>query len=119
MLNITLIIFLCVIAGLITLIAILFLKGKRKDLASEKSSDFDDLLCKFVKNGKGKRIGESIAIDNDLLIIKSGVKYIGIPLTHVKKNGKYLKIKGLINLDKAEELGKKWLKEYSKKRKAG
>ena len=97
-------------------IIILFFRLTKKRSKEKKNHDFDDFLCRFVKDGKGKKIGESIAIDGDILIVKSGKNYMGIPLSHIMKNGKYLRIKGLTNFNKAEELGKKWLKKHSKRK---
>jgi len=99
----------------ICIIILLFRLTKKKP-NGRKNHDLDDFLCKFVKDGKGKKIGESIAIDGDILIVKSGKKYMGIPLSHIMKNGKYLRIKGLTNFNKAEELGKEWLKKHSKRK---
>lgn len=81
-----------------------------------KEKDFDDLLCRFVVDGSGKKIGESVAIDDDILIIKREKGFIGIPIKHVEDLGNYLKVKGLISVDKAEELGKRWEEKYAKKR---
>ena len=52
-------------------------------------------------------------MDKDVLIIKSGKKYLGVPLKHVVESDKELKVKGLINLDLAEKMGEKWLKTSS------
>jgi len=101
---------------LIVCIIILLFRLTKKGSKERKNHDFDDFLCRFVKDGKGKKIGESIAIDGDILIVKSGKNYMGIPLSHIMKNGKYLRIKGLTNFNKAEELGKKWLKKHSKRK---
>jgi len=97
-------------------IIILLFRLTKKRPRERKNHDLDDFLCRFVKDGKDKKIGESIAIDGDILIVKSGKKYMGIPLSHIMKNGKYLRIKGLTNFNKAEELGKEWLKKHSKRK---
>ncbi|KAA0004658.1 MAG: hypothetical protein FE038_02020 [Thermoplasmata archaeon] len=111
-----LVVTLLVILTLTVCIIILLFRLTKKRPSERKNHDLDDFLCRFVKDGKGKKIGESIAIDGDILIVKSGKKYMGIPLSHIMKNGKYLRIKGLTNFNKAEELGKKWLKKHSKRK---
>ena len=68
----------------------------------------DDLICRFVIDGNDNKIGESIALDGDILIVKSKNKFLGIPLKHVEDVGKALKVRGLINYDKAEEMGEEW-----------
>jgi hypothetical protein len=70
--------------------------------------ELDHLLCKFVSDGSGRCIGESISIDKDILIIKSKEGFLGVPIKHIEDIGKTLVVKGLINLDKAYVMGEKW-----------
>ena len=90
-----------------------FFFSKRK----QKSSDNDEdpyknrLTCRFVLDGAGRKIGESVAVDDDVLIIKSGKTYLGVPLKHIGEEGKTLLVKGLVDRDKAQELGEKWRME--------
>ncbi|KYK22417.1 hypothetical protein AYK24_02280 [Thermoplasmatales archaeon SG8-52-4] len=90
-----------------------FSRGKRKknDEFEEKEFLKNKLLCRFVLDGIGKKVGESVAIDNDILIIKSGIKYLGVPLKHIEEQEKTLLVKGLIDQKKAEEMGEKWRAE--------
>jgi len=71
----------------------------------------ESYLCRFVLDGTGNKLGESIALENDVIIIKSGNKYLGVPLKHVEETGKTLTVKGLIDFTKAEEMGEHWRKE--------
>lgn len=70
--------------------------------------DSDQLLCRFVVDGAGKRIGESIGIDGDILIIKSNARFLGVPLKHIEEQDTTLLVKGLVDLKKACELGEQW-----------
>lgn len=95
-----------------------FFKGKRGDDEEAEEEDYNDsLLCRFVVDGFGKKIGESIAVDDDVLIIKAGRKYLGVPLKHVEEKDKFLLVKGLVERDKAELLGEKWKEESFKQMK--
>jgi hypothetical protein len=80
--------------------------------SSRNTDDFEEdsnrLLCRFVVDGTGKRIGESIGIDNDILIVKSGSRLLGIPLKHIEEHDTMLLVKGLVDLKKAYELGEQW-----------
>jgi len=78
--------------------------------------ELEKLICRFVVDGKGKKIGESIALDGDILIIKRGKEFIGVPLKHIDDEGEYLKVKGLVSMDKARKLGRRWEERYEKKR---
>ncbi len=65
-------------------------------------------LAKFVVDSHGKRIGESISIFEDLLIIKKGEKFYAIPFKHVEMKGNEIHLKGIIQWDKAEDLARRW-----------
>lgn len=112
---------LAIFAGVLSFIILLesigglffFSKNKRKKIEEdeEEESYKTGLLCRFVLNGVGRKIGESVAIDEDIMIIKSGNKYLGVPLKHIEEKEKTLLVKGLVDKDKAEEMGEKWRRE--------
>jgi len=92
-----------------------FSKGKsNSEELEEKEAYVDSLLCRFVLDGLGKKIGESVAVDEDILIIKSGKKYLGVPLKHIEEDDKVLLVKGLIDKENAENMGEKWRHESFK-----
>ena len=96
-------------------IGIIFIFGdKRKKQKESTQENYDHLLCRFVLDGAGRKIGESIAVDEDVLIIKSGTKYLGVPLKHIEEEKKTLLVKGLVEQDKAEIMGEKWRRESFK-----
>ena len=112
---------LAIFAGILSFIIILesvgglffFSKNKRKrtEEDEEKDSYKTSLLCRFVIDGVGRKIGESVAIDNDIVIIKSGKRYLGVPLKHIEEEEKTLLVKGLVDKDKAEGMGEKWRRD--------
>jgi len=83
-------------------------KHKKNDEDVDEEFDKDNLLCRFVLDGFGEKIGESVAIDNDIIIIKAGSKYLGVPIKHVEEEEKTLLVKGLVDQSKAEEMGENW-----------
>ena len=85
-------------------------KSVKNDDINEDESEKNSLLCRFVLDGAGRKIGESIAIYNDLIIIKAREKYLGVPLKHIEEDGKTLMVKGLVDQDKAEGMGEHWRK---------
>ena len=89
-------------------------KKKKKEDTSEEENDKNKLLCRFVLDGGGRKIGESVAINEDLLIIKKGKTYLGVPLKHIEEEEKTLLVKGLVEQDKAELMGEKWRQESFK-----
>jgi len=85
-----------------------FNRKKNRDVEDEIDEEQDNFLCKFVTDGSGRKIGESVSIDDDVLIIKSKERFLGVPLKHVEDKGKTLLVKGLVDLDKAYEMGERW-----------
>jgi len=98
---------------LVMLINSLFLfqrRGNKETVEGKDSCKTNTLLCRFVLDGTGQKIGESIAVNDDMMIIKSGKKYLGVPLKHISEDGKSILVKGLVDLCKAEEIGEQWRK---------
>ena len=65
-------------------------------------------IARFVVDSEGKRIGESISVFEDLLIIKRDDKFYAIPFKHVELKGDEIHVKGIIQWKKAEELARRW-----------
>ena len=65
-------------------------------------------LSKFIVDVEGKRIGESISLFEDIIIIKKGKKYYGVPLKHVEVKDNEITLQGVIQWDKAESLARRW-----------
>ncbi len=95
------------------IVSLFFFRKKIDDAELKKAAESIEsgMLCKFVLDGSGKKIGESVSIDNDVLIIKSGSQFLGVPLKHVESSEKTLLVRGLVDFTKAYELGEKWRKE--------
>ena len=89
-----------------------FAPKKSKKVEDESDQDHNNLLCRFVTDGTGRKIGESVSLDDDIIIIKSKGRFLGVPLKHVEENGKTILVKGLVDFDKAHEMGEKW-REFS------
>ena len=92
----------------------LFQKSSKKDIQQHTYDDVSDMLARFVINSKGEKIGESIAVYDDLLIVKEKEYFLGIPLKHVSFEGKKLLAKGLIDTKMAKKLGDSWKKSTYK-----
>jgi len=93
---------------------VIFLFNKKEIKENDEMEDEQtnsDLLCRFVTDGSGKKIGESVSINEDIMIIKSGAKFLGVPLKHIKQSKKNIIVKGVFDFDKAYEMGEKWRKE--------
>lgn len=108
------------ILGCLTLITsqsmtFIFSRRKQRQKEQEKEDEYKHgLICRFVLDGIGRTVGESVAIDDDILIVKSKTKYLGVPLKHIEEEGKTLIVKGLIDNSNAEKMGEKWREENFK-----
>ena len=101
----------------LTLLLILLLFQKFKDRKKKdvfKQSESDNIIARFVISGNGKKIGESVACYNDILIVKNSKQFLGIPLKHIEVEGTRIYVKGLMDKDKAIELGEQWRQSMHK-----
>ena len=94
----------------VSLITSFLAEKKNKADFLEDISKEDNLLCRFVLDGLGVKLGESIALSGDIIIIKSKNNFLGIPLKHVNEKEDNLIVRGLIDKKKAIELGEEWRK---------
>jgi len=92
---------------------IFFFNKRKEETEPQNTTETTDpsMICKFVVDGSGKKIGESVSITQDVLIIKAGSLFLGVPLKHVESGEKTLRVKGIFDFTKAYELGEKWRKE--------
>lgn len=91
-----------------------FLSRRKKKQVEQVEEQTPDLISRFVVDGSGRKLGESISVDGDVLIIKTPGSYLGVPLKHVEERDDVLQVKGLVSFEKAEELGREWQSKYSK-----
>jgi len=93
-----------------------FSRGKRRknEKIEEEENYKNSMICRFVLDRIGRKIGESVAVDEDILIIKSRSKYLGVPLKHIEEDGKTLLVKGLVDQFNAKKMGEKWRQENFK-----
>ena len=91
------------------------IKGSRSNQSKGAYSDQSNLVCKFVFDGLGHPIGESICIEKDLIIVKTDESFLGIPLKHVEADGKKIIVKGLVDQKNAKRLGERWRRKEKKK----
>lgn len=91
-----------------------FNRGKKSEELEQEEEYKNSLICRFVLDGIGRKVGESVAVDKDILIIKSKNTYLGVPLKHIEEDGKTLLVKGLIDRNNAETMGEEWRQESYK-----
>jgi len=94
---------------------------KNKILGLFKGADKDkdetpkvEYLCKIVKC-QGKKIGESIAVDEEQLLIKNKSEILAIPLERVAEVSEEEIVIDKFNKTKAKKAGKSWKKNEADK----
>lgn len=73
-----------------------------------KAKNHLSLLSRFVVDKDGNRVGESISVFKDLLIIKRDMDYYAVPLAHVEKHNDELRVRGVMQWKQAKELAEAW-----------
>jgi hypothetical protein len=73
-----------------------------------KAKNHLSLLSRFVIDKNGNRVGESISVFNDLLIIKRNDDYYAVPLVHVEQHNDELRVRGVVHWERAKELAEGW-----------
>lgn len=67
-----------------------------------------DYIARFVIDSAGNRIGESISVYKDLLIIKKDNEFYAIPFGHIEKKDENIVVKGVIQWENAKKLAEEW-----------
>jgi hypothetical protein len=65
-------------------------------------------IARFVIDSEGNRIGESISIYKDLLIIRKENEFYAIPFRHIEKKDENIIVKGVIEWGNAKKLAEEW-----------
>ena len=74
-----------------------------------KARNHLSLLSRFVVDKDGNRVGESISVFKDLLIIKRNTDYYAVPLAHVEKHDdEQLRVRGVMQWKQAKEMAEAW-----------
>ncbi len=85
---------------------------KKKGPPNPKDPDMtdprDEYLSRFIKDKKGKDLGESIGMDGDMLIMKDRMEFYRIPMKNVTIVENHIQINGRVNWKKAKKEGEKW-----------
>ncbi len=114
----------------VELIIILNLKGQRSKPGYEPPSreavlpegeELTDVLSRFVDDKDGERIGETVGMDGDLVIVKGNrdLGYLALPRIALSAQEDSFRVTGTVDWDDAAREGKQWkqrqhrLVEYS------
>ncbi len=83
-----------------------FRKQKQDSGPKENNYSVHEYIGKFVKQS-GSDIGESVAFDNNRVVVKSKEYYMSIPLEKITANTDIIAV-GDFDRDESLKLGKEW-----------
>ena len=74
----------------------------------------DRLVLKFVEDPSGQRVGETVAVEGDELIIKDAQGFLAVPVASVTEAGEGLKLNAPIDEPAARQRGEAWRERHHK-----
>ena len=78
----------------------------------EKKEDlYESLIPRFVVNKSGEKIGETIGMDGQRIILKKNSDFYSVPLSVLDEHLGELIIEKDIDWEKAKALGERWRKK--------
>ena len=78
----------------------------------EKKEDlYESLIPRFVVNKSGEKIGETIGMDGQRIILKKNSDFYSVPLSVLDEHLGELIIKKNVDWEKAKALGERWRKK--------
>jgi len=83
-----------------------FRRKKRDSEQKEKKLDAREYTGKFVKQN-GFDIGESVALENNRIVVKSKDNYMAIPVDKITANTDFIALGGF-DMDESLKFGKEW-----------
>lgn len=92
--------------SIITKITGFFRKSKAESSKKENNVNVREYLGKFVKQN-AVDIGESIAFENNRIVVKSKDTYMAIPLEKITSNSDVIAVCGF-DMDESLKFGKEW-----------
>jgi len=78
----------------------------------EKKEDlYESLIPRFVVNKSGEKIGETIGMDGQRIILKKNSDFYSVPLSVLDEHLGELIIEKNVDWEKAKALGERWRKK--------
>lgn len=81
-----------------------------REAVLEEGEELTDILSRFVEDEHGNRLGETVGMDGDLVIVKAPDKaeYKAIPRSQLRKSGEAFRVTGPVAWEEAEQKGAEW-----------
>lgn len=76
----------------------------------EEGEELTDVLSRFVDDEHGNRIGETVGMDGDLVIVKEAEKadYKAIPRSLMVREGEVFRVQPGVPWEEADQKGREW-----------
>lgn len=68
----------------------------------------ESLLLRFVQDESGQRVGETVAIDGDRVVVKTPAGFVEVPAAKLQAKGDAVRLESGVDWDEARRLGDAW-----------
>lgn len=68
----------------------------------------DSLLLKFITDENGEKLGETVAVEGDRVLLKVSDGFVSVPAAKVKHEAGALRLDFGVDWDEAKRLGEEW-----------
>lgn len=68
----------------------------------------ESLILRFVTDEQGERLGETVSLDGDRVILKVKDGFVSVPASKIKDQGGNLQLDFGVDWDEARRLGEEW-----------
>lgn len=108
--------FLAVFAIVVVLLIRMSTKARTEAAQAQavQESPHEAMLLKFVEDPSGRRIGESVAVEDDEMIIKDAQGFLAVPVANVSPSGDGLKLSAPLDEAGARVRGEAWRERHHK-----
>lgn len=108
--------FLLVFAVIVVLLIRMSMRARQAEAQQtiSRESPGETLLLRFVEDEKGTRIGETVAVEGETMIVKAAGGFRAIPISQLAEAGAGLKLTGTYDEDASRQAGEAWREKSHK-----
>ena len=102
--------FLLVFAVIVVILVRMSMRARQAEaqLSMSQESSGEKMLLRFVEDEKGARVGETVAVEGDQMIVKAPGGFLAVPTSQLSESGAGLKLTGTFDEAAAKSAGEAW-----------
>ncbi|MBI2077680.1 MAG: hypothetical protein HYT80_04815 [Euryarchaeota archaeon] len=108
--------FLLVFAVIVAILIRMSMRARQAEAQQTMSQESpgEKMLLRFVEDEKGTRVGETVAVEADKMIVKAPGGFLAIPVAQLSESGPGLKLTGTFDEAAAKKEGEAWREKSHK-----